>query len=182
MNAVIRRPALFIIITRTIFSAVGCLAATCGVFFFRFSSMYEHRTFATIPSITQAIAECHFVDERFHLLPSNFFFFVVVCVVLVQSAVRCGGETAATNGALCANSHNIHKFNKLAAHTFPSLPLHRHYCERQIIIIISFSSFIFIRGLICIHWNNCCSRSQSRQFATRSEHRNRTQVLDRSLM
>lgn len=53
----------------TVFSAVGCLAATCGVFFFRFSSMYEHRTFATIPSITRA--ECH-------LWTSVYFFFLLI--------------------------------------------------------------------------------------------------------
>lgn len=106
MNAVIRRPALFNIS----YNILSC-----------FSSMYGHRTFATISSITRAIADCHLWANVFISNISSYYFLLLFVMVLVMRlmfyAVRCGSI------GVCQLEHSVRilsiicKFIKLATHT-----------------------------------------------------------------
>lgn len=174
LNVAIRRTTLFII---TIFSAGGSWMQQCFGFF---SSSFDSirwmsvRKFATIASIRRAIAGCHLWKRFFFPLSPSlsrsplFFcnYFDEVAVMLFYSmpdAVQSIRQTAQ-----CASSHMRAflwiwtEFIKLATHSLPSFAWVR----------VMF--LLFIRDSICIHWNNCCLRSQPRLITRRC---NRTQCL-----
>lgn len=173
LNVAIRRTTLFII---TIFSAGGSWMQQCFGFFFlfiRFNSMDVcteirndriHQTSHRRVSFVEAILLPSPSLSRSPLFFCNYFDEVAVMLFYsMPDAVQSIRQTAQ-----CASSHMRAflwiwtEFIKLATHSLPSFAWVR----------VMF--LLFIRDSICIHWNNCCLRSQPRLISRRC---NRTQCL-----